>query len=120
SAFCFKYSPRPGTPAAGLAAQVPEEVKTERLARLLELVTAQQRQFARDCVGMALDVLLEKPGRMAGQLGGRCPYLQAVHLEAPQSLIGTIQPVLITAAGNNSISGKIVTDSEHKSASFVE
>ncbi|HXE03382.1 MAG TPA: tRNA (N6-isopentenyl adenosine(37)-C2)-methylthiotransferase MiaB, partial [Methyloceanibacter sp.] len=120
SAFCFKYSPRPGTPAAGLAAQVPEELKTERLARLLELVTAQQRQFARDCVGMTLDVLLEKPGRMAGQLGGRSPYLQAVHLEAPQSLIGTIQPVLITAAGNNSISGKIVTDSEHKSASFVE
>ncbi len=78
------------------------------------------RAFGRACVGKTLDVLLEKPGRLPGQLGGRSPYLQAVHVEAPESLIGTIQAVEITSAGNNSITGKIVTDSERKSVSFVE
>jgi tRNA-2-methylthio-N6-dimethylallyladenosine synthase len=107
SAFCFKYSPRPGTPGAGRDGQVPEPVKAERLARLLELVTAQTRDFARSCVGRTLEVLLDKKGRLPGQLGGRSPYLQAVHVEAPQALIGTIQPVEIVAAGNNSIQGKI-------------
>ncbi len=120
SAFCFKYSPRPGTPGAGLANQVPEDVKAERLERLLALISAQTRAFAESCVGKTLDVLLEKPGRQAGQLGGRSPYLQAVHIEAPESLIGTIQPVRIAAVGNNSISGKIVTDTERKSASLLQ
>jgi tRNA-2-methylthio-N6-dimethylallyladenosine synthase len=109
SAFCFKYSPRPGTPGAGRDGQVPEPVKAERLARLLELVTAQTRDFARSCVGRTLEVLLDKKGRLPGQLGGRSPYLQAVHVEAPEALIGTIQPVEIVAAGNNSIRGKIAT-----------
>jgi tRNA-2-methylthio-N6-dimethylallyladenosine synthase len=120
SAFTFKYSSRPGTPGAGLDGQVPEEVKAERLERLLALTTEQMRAFGRSCVGRTLDVLLEKPGRLPGQLGGRSPYLQAVHLEAPAQLLGTIQRVEITGAGNNSISGKIVTDTEHKSASLVE
>jgi tRNA-2-methylthio-N6-dimethylallyladenosine synthase len=120
SAFTFKYSIRPGTPGASLPDQVPEEVKTERLARLNELVTAQMRGFARACVGRPLDVLLEKPGRLAGQLGGRSPYLQAVHLEAPVSLIGTVQPVRIVGAGNNSIEGKIVTHAERNPASVIE
>jgi len=119
SAYTFKYSPRPGTPGAGFPDQVPEPVKAERLARLLALTTEQMRAFGRACVGNTLDVLLEKPGRLPGQLGGRSPYLQAVHLEAPASFIGSIRPVLITAAGNNSISGKIVTDSARKSASLV-
>jgi tRNA-2-methylthio-N6-dimethylallyladenosine synthase len=73
------------------------------------LVTAQTRDFARSCVGRTLEVLLDKKGRLPGQLGGRSPYLQAVHVEAPQALIGTIQPVEIVAAGNNSIRGKIAT-----------
>ena len=120
SAYTFKYSSRPGTPGANLPDQVPEAVKSERLERLLALTTEQMRAFGRSCVGKTLDVLLEKPGRLPGQLGGRSPYLQAVHIEAPQSLIGTIQRVEITGAGNNSISGKIVTDSERKSASLVE
>ena len=120
SAFTFKYSARPGTPGAGFDGQVPEEIKAERLERLLALTTEQMRAFGRASVGKVMDVLLEKPGRQAGQLGGRSPYLQAVHLEAPAALIGTVQPVLITGAGNNSISGKIVTDSERKSASLVE
>ncbi len=120
SAFTFKYSIRPGTPGAAMADQVPEAVKTERLHRLQELVTAQTRGFARACVGRTLDVLLDKPGRLPGQLGGRSPYLQAVHLEAPASLIGTVQPVLIVAAGNNSIEGKIVTHAEPNPASLLE
>ncbi|HTJ56709.1 MAG TPA: tRNA (N6-isopentenyl adenosine(37)-C2)-methylthiotransferase MiaB [Devosiaceae bacterium] len=120
SAFTFKYSPRPGTPGALLGDQVPEEVKSERLEKLLALTTEQMRAFGRASVGRAMDVLLEKKGRLTGQLGGRSPYLQAVHIEAPEDLLGTIQRVEITGAGNNSISGKIVTDSERKSASLVE
>jgi tRNA-2-methylthio-N6-dimethylallyladenosine synthase len=120
SAYTFKYSIRPGTPGADMPDQVPEAVKTERLARLNELMTAQMRGFARSCVGRTLDVLLEKPGRLPGQLGGRSPYLQAVHLEAPERLIGTVQPVLIVAAGNNSIEGKIVTHTERKAGTVIE
>ena len=100
--------------------QVPEPVKVERLARLNEQIAGQTRAFARSCVGRVLPVLLDRRGRNPGQLGGRSPYLQAVHLEAPESLIGTIQPVEIVAAGNNSLSGKIVTVGEPKSASLIE
>ena len=120
SAFTFKYSIRPGTPGATLPDQVDEAVKVERLARLNELVMAQTRDFARSCVGRTLDVLLEKPGRQPGQLGGRSPYLQAVHLLAPESLIGSVQPVEIIGVGNNSIEGKIVTQPGHKPASVTE
>jgi tRNA-2-methylthio-N6-dimethylallyladenosine synthase len=120
SAYTFKYSTRPGTPGANLPDQVPEPVKTERLARLNDLVTTQMRDFGRSVVGRTLDVLLEKPGRMPGQLGGRSPYLQAVHLEASPDLIGTVQPVLIVSAGNNSIQGKIVTHPERNPVSVIE
>ncbi len=120
SAYTFKYSIRPGTPGADMPDQVPESVKSERLAALNEQITGQMRDFARACVGRTLDVLLDKPGRMPGQLGGRSPYLQAVHVVAPETLIGTVQRVEITAAGNNSIEGKIVTQAERKTVSFVE
>jgi len=120
SAFTFKYSPRPGTPGAGLGEQVPEAIKTERLARLNAEVTAATRRFAASCVGRVLPVLIEKKGRNAGQLGGRSPYLQAVHFDGPERLIGSIQPVEIVAVGNNSLSGKIVTVGEPKSASVIE
>ena len=108
SAFTFKYSSRPGTPGALMDDQVAEPVKAERLERLLQLVTTQMRDFGKSCVGRTLDVLLERKGRMPGQLGGRSPYLQAVHLEAPEALIGTIQKVEIISAGNNSIAGRLV------------
>jgi tRNA-2-methylthio-N6-dimethylallyladenosine synthase len=120
SAFSFKYSPRPGTPGAGLPDQVPEPVKVERLARLNALIIANQRAFADAQVGRVLPVLVEKRGRQPGQLGGRSPYLQAVHMDGPERLIGTIQPVEIVAAGNNSLSGKFVTSAERNSASLVE
>jgi tRNA-2-methylthio-N6-dimethylallyladenosine synthase len=120
SAFTFKYSTRPGTPGATMDEQVPEAVKAERLARLNEQIAAQTRAFAKSCEGRVLQVLIEKKGRNPGQVGGRSPYLQAVHMEGPERLIGTIQPVEILAAGNNSLLGKIVTVTEPKSASLVE
>ena len=120
SAFTFKYSSRPGTPGATMDEQVDEAVKVERLARLNAQIAAQTQAFAESCVGRVLDVLIDKPGRNAGQVGGRSPYLQAVHMDGPARLIGQIVPVEIVARGNNSLAGKIVTDAEPKSASVVE
>ena len=120
SAYTFKYSIRPGTPGAGMDNQVPEAVKTERLTALNSLISSQMRDFGRSVVGRTLDVLIEKPGRQAGQIGGRSPYLQAVHMAGSEDLIGTVQPVLITSARDNSIEGKIVTHAERNPASFLE
>jgi tRNA-2-methylthio-N6-dimethylallyladenosine synthase len=120
SAFTFKYSSRPGTPGATMDDQVDEAVKVERLARLNAQIAAQTQAFAESCVGRILPVLIDKPGRNTGQVGGRSPYLQAVHMDGPTRLIGQIVPVEIVARGNNSLAGKIVTDAEPKSASVVE
>ncbi len=120
SAFTFKYSIRPGTPGATMEDQVDEKLKVERLARLNAQIAAQTQDFARACVGRVLPVLVEKPGRNPGQVGGRSPYLQAVHMDGPTRLIGQILPVEIIAAGNNSLNGKIVTDAEPNSASVIE
>ena len=102
-AYSFKYSPRPGTPAATLATQIEEAVKSERLARLQALLGAQQRAFNDATVGAEFDVLLERPGRHAGQLVGRSPYLQAVHLAAGDAGIGDLVPVRVVQAGQNSL-----------------
>jgi len=107
SAFSFKYSPRPGTPGALLDEQVDEAVKVERLARLQALVTSQMRAFNASMVGRTLPVLIERIGRQAGQVGGRSPYLQAVHLEGGTELIGSIHQVEIVAAGPNSLEGRL-------------
>ena len=120
SAYTFKYSSRPGTPGATMDGQVDEAVKTERLAVLNEQITIQMRDFGRSVVGRVLPVLIEKRGRMPGQVGGRSPYLQAVHMEGPERLIGRIVLVEIVAAGNNSLAGKIVTVAETNSASLLE
>ena len=106
AAYSFKYSPRPGTPAADRDDQVPEEAKNERLSRLQELVQQQTARFNQSCVGRNLDVLLEKPGRQEGQLIGRSPYLQSVHLSAPGLEIGDIVPISIKSVGPNSLSGQ--------------
>ncbi len=103
-AYSFKYSPRPGTPAAGRE-DVDEAVKSERLARLQAMLTAHQAEFQAAQVGKVLPVLLEKPGRLEGQLVGRSPYLQAVHLQADPSDVGTIIPVKIMASEKNSLAG---------------
>jgi tRNA-2-methylthio-N6-dimethylallyladenosine synthase len=106
SAFTFKYSRRPGTPAAALPRQVDEAVKAERLARLNALIEAQRQAFNAAQVGRTLPVLIERAGRHPGQVGGRSPYLQAVHLEGSERLIGRIVPVTITAKGPNALSGE--------------
>ncbi|RKE86436.1 tRNA (N6-isopentenyl adenosine(37)-C2)-methylthiotransferase MiaB [Rhizobium sp. AG855] len=106
-AYSFKYSTRPGTPGADLPDQVAEDVKTERLARLQELLLKQQQAFMESLVGQQMDVLLEKPGRMPGQLIGRSPWLQSVNLNAKSSQIGDIIQVRITAAGPNSLFAEV-------------
>ena len=106
-AFSFKYSPRPGTPAASAADQVPDPVKVERLAALQTLLARQQRDFNAACVGRILPVLLEKPGRHQGQLVGRSPYLQSVHLAAAADRVGDLVPALMSGAGQNSLSAMV-------------
>ena len=115
-AFSFKYSQRPGTPAAAADGQVREAVKDERLARLQALLRAQQDAFAAAQVGRTLPVLLERRGRHRGQLIGRSPYLQAVHLDAPEAAIGTTVPVVIVAAGPNSLAGRMLADAPERIA----
>ncbi|MBV9064363.1 MAG: tRNA (N6-isopentenyl adenosine(37)-C2)-methylthiotransferase MiaB [Methylobacteriaceae bacterium] len=105
-AFSFKYSPRPGTPGAERQDQIDEAVKDERLSRLQALLEEQRQAFNAACIGRTLDVLIQKKGRHLGQIAGRTPYLQAVHLDAPEGLIGHIVPVEIVAAGPNSLSGR--------------
>ncbi|HYC13166.1 MAG TPA: tRNA (N6-isopentenyl adenosine(37)-C2)-methylthiotransferase MiaB [Stellaceae bacterium] len=105
-AFSFKYSPRPGTPAASAEDQVAEPIKAERLQRLQDLLEAQQRAFNLSQVGKTLPVLLEKPGRYRGQLVGRSPYLQPVHVMAPERLIGALLPLRIRGAEPNSLAGE--------------
>jgi tRNA-2-methylthio-N6-dimethylallyladenosine synthase len=104
-AFSFKYSPRPGTPAAERDDQVDEAAKVERLARLQAEIDRHQAAFNARCVGRSLDVLFEKSGRLPGQLVGRSPYLQPVHVMAPPSLIGEVVAVDISATAANSLFG---------------
>ena len=102
-AFSFKYSPRPGTPGAELPFQVAEDVKDERLQRLQALLSEQQKAFAAGLVGKEMDILIEKPGRRAGQIVGRSPWLQPVIVDETAGEIGDIIRVRITEAGANSL-----------------
>jgi tRNA-2-methylthio-N6-dimethylallyladenosine synthase len=108
SAFSFKYSRRPGTPAAAMPDQVSVEAADDRLQRLNALLDSQRRDFNASMVGRVLPVLFEKPGRQSGQAIGRSPYLQAVHAENARDLIGQIVPVRIEAAAMNSLSGALL------------
>ena len=85
-AYSFKYSARPGTPAAERSGQVSDDVKSDRLARLQSLLCAQQTAFNASMIGRELDVLWERQGRKAGRSSGRSPYLQAVHAEGEPAL----------------------------------
>src|ERR1700756_5351274 len=93
SAFSFKYSTRPGTPAAGMGGQVPEAVKSERLARLQQAIDRQQALFNARCLGESFEILFERKGRYPGQIVGRSPYLQRVQAAGPTTLIGDIGTV---------------------------
>ena len=105
-AYSFKYSPRPGTPAAGLE-QLPEEVKVARLSQLQSLITRHQTAFNSAQVGMIMPVLFDRRGRRPGQLIGRSPYLQSVHAQLDSSWLGKILEVEIASAGPNSLAGVI-------------
>ena len=104
-AYSFKYSPRPGTPGATMADQVPDGVQVDRLHRLQELLDCQQAAFNSACVGKVIPVLFEREGRHRGQLVGRSPYLQPVHATADSALLGRVVEVAIAGAGPNSLSG---------------
>ena len=105
SAFSFKYSRRPGTPAATALAQIDESVKSDRLARLNALLEEQRQAFNQTKVGTVMPVLFERVGRHEGQLIGRSPWLQSVWVEAPSHLMGQIADVKILSMGPNSLAG---------------
>jgi len=106
-AFSFKYSTRPGTPAAERA-QVPENLKTERLHRLQALISTQQREIQDQMVGRRVKVLFEKSGRFAGQMVGKSEYLHAVHVASDDIAIGSIEQVRITQSKSNSLTGELI------------
>ena len=107
SAYSFKYSPRPGTPAAASEEQVPEAVKSERLEALQQLLNAQQFAFNKATEGQVMDVLIERRGGRDGQVGGRSPYMQSVNVEAGEELVGRIVSCRIVEAKQNSIIGAV-------------
>ncbi|HEX3576768.1 MAG TPA: tRNA (N6-isopentenyl adenosine(37)-C2)-methylthiotransferase MiaB [Rhodopila sp.] len=109
-AYSFKYSPRPGTPAAGAPAQVPETDKDRRLQALQALLRDQQQRFNAGCVGLDLPVLFTGLGRHPGQVAGRSPFLQPIHLTGSASLIGTESMVRIVANYPNSLAGTLVQE----------
>jgi tRNA-2-methylthio-N6-dimethylallyladenosine synthase len=106
-AYSFKYSPRPGTPAAEAPDQLPEPVKAERLARLQALLSRQQAEFNAASVGRLVEVLLERPGRRPGQLAGRTPHMQALFVEAPGLAPGAIATVEVVRAGPHGLEGRL-------------
>jgi tRNA-2-methylthio-N6-dimethylallyladenosine synthase len=111
-AYSFKYSARPGTPAAGQPNQVAEAIKSERLAQLQAELQTQVRAFNAACVGRVMDVLFDRPGRREGQMLGRSPYLQMVHVipgeDEADALRGRILPVRIIEGHANSLAGTLV------------
>jgi tRNA-2-methylthio-N6-dimethylallyladenosine synthase len=106
-AYSFKYSPRPGTPAAEMADLVPEPVKAERLERLQSALNEMQLAFNRSTIGRTMDVLFDRPGTRPGQSIGRSPYMQSVHVTGTAR--GILAPVRIVAAHSNSVSGEVVS-----------
>jgi tRNA-2-methylthio-N6-dimethylallyladenosine synthase len=108
-AYSFKYSSRPGTPAAAMPAQVPEAEKDARLAALQDVLNGQQQDFNRATVGKVVPVLFEKPGRREGQLIGRTAYGQAVHVEADEAMLGRMVDVRVEDIGRFSLKGNLET-----------
>ncbi|ABD05301.1 tRNA-i(6)A37 thiotransferase enzyme MiaB [Rhodopseudomonas palustris HaA2] len=111
-AYSFKYSPRPGTPAAEMPEMVPAAVMDERLERLQQVIDAQQSAFNRAAIGRTVDVLFERAGRKPGQIVGRTAYLQPAHVfppagMAPDSLVGQILPVRVDSLERYSLLGEL-------------
>jgi len=105
-AFSFKYSPRPGTPAVGLTDEVPAEVMDERLQRLQAALGRDQQAFNAATVGRTCQVLVERRGKLPGQMLGKSPWLQSVHFMGDHA-IGDLVTVTLTAAGPVSLSGVV-------------
>jgi len=106
--FSFKYSPRPGTPAASME-QVPEAIKVERLNILQKELSKQQLQFNESCVGKIIPVLFEKPGKFDGHIVGKTPYMQSAYIDnVDKSLIGKIVNVKINKGSAISVSGEVI------------
>jgi tRNA-2-methylthio-N6-dimethylallyladenosine synthase len=108
SAYSFKYSRRPGTPAAAMHGQVDDEIASDRLARLHALLGEQQRAFNAAQIGRTLPVLVAGKGRMPGQMHGRSPYLQSVHFDGAPDLVGRTIDVRISGSTQNSLAGALV------------
>lgn len=106
-AFSFKYSPRPGTPAAAIELQVPESVKVERLKALQDLLNQQQIAFNQSLVGKTTPVLFERYGKEENQYLGKSAYMQSVHVICPRDIIGKLLDVEVTEAGSNSLKGRL-------------
>ncbi len=107
-AFSFKYSSRPGTPAAGAPHQVPEPEKDRRLQEIQHLLREQGEGFNRSRLGMQIDVLFTGAGRHPGQVSGRSPWLQPVHADGAMDLAGQVVPCIVTAAHPNSLAVQIL------------
>jgi tRNA-2-methylthio-N6-dimethylallyladenosine synthase len=105
--YSFKYSPRPGTPGATRDGQIPEQLKSERLKILQEEISKQQMEFNLNSMGKEMEILLEKTGSKPGQLLGKSPYMQSVHIEADKELLGSIVKVKINKILQNSMSGEV-------------
>ena len=107
-AYSFKYSRRPGTPAAAMTAQIDEAIKDARLQEAQTLIGDQQKAFNRQSIGNDVTVLFDSQGRRPGQIHGRTPHMQSVHVTAPASLIGREVLVHVTTAGMTSLTGDVV------------
>jgi tRNA-2-methylthio-N6-dimethylallyladenosine synthase len=108
SSYSFKYSARPGTPAANMQNLVPEKVKDERVQRIQALLFEQHTAFNKACIGQTMNVLLDGHGRAESQLHGRTPYNQAIHVTTDVKNFGTVMPVRITNASATSLTGEIL------------
>lgn len=106
-AYSFKYSPRPGTPAAAMDNQIPRAVMDERLQRLQTLLNKQQYEFNKQLVGRKTEILLERVGKLDNQFVGKTPWLTSVHIVAPNLSMGDMVGVEIESAGPNSLAGHL-------------
>jgi tRNA-2-methylthio-N6-dimethylallyladenosine synthase len=110
SSYSFKFSPRPGTPASLMKNQIPEEVKSQRLAILQELLLTQQKDAYKKMLGQTTEVLLSEKGRKNGQLIGYTPYFQIAHVNAPDEMLGQTVQLKITGATASSLSSEMISD----------
>src|SRR6185437_5398565 len=111
-AYSFKYSPRPGTPAAEMQEMVSAAEMDERLERLQTLIDSQQSAFNRAAIGTTVDVLFERPARNPGQIVGRTAYLQPAHVMASLDIVGQVLPVRIDSLERYSLLGRLASASE--------